>query len=137
MISVVIMWFFFSSIFSGCCITEKMSDNSEKVCISSSDALSEKCVICSEALGEDRQNVYKKGLETLIRVSEHRGDKELHDDLLEKSQTFPINNVYVHKIKRCRTEYTKDPESDLKRAKINAGELGHAAKKLRSLTGHL
>ena len=101
------------------------------------DALCEgSCVICREALGDDRQKVHKKGLDTLIRVSSLRGDNELHDYLLNKSLTSPIGTVYVHSLRRCRTDYTRDPEGDMRRASSAVTEnASSTAKRVRSSLG--
>ena len=77
------------------------------------------CVICRDPLEDDKQKVHKKGLDTLIHVSGLRGDNELHDYLVKKSLTTPISNVFVHNIRRCRVNYTRDPEGDMRRASSN------------------
>lgn len=85
----------------------KMNEPNENVTLPFPHTLSEgNCVICRNPLDGDKQKVYNKGLETLLRISRLRGDDELHNYLLERSLTSPIGNVYVHKIKRCRAEYT-------------------------------
>jgi len=91
------------------------------------------CVICRDALGDDKQKVHKKGLDTLIRVSSLRGDNDFHEYLLKKSQSSPIGNVFVHNLKRCRTNYTRDPEGDMRRANSAESEDANStAKRLRS-----
>ena len=78
----------------------------------------------------DRQKVYKKGLDKLIDVSSLRGDTDLHNYLRTKSQTLPVDNVYVHK--RCRADYTRDPEGDMRRATNKSKNTESGAKRLQS-----
>ena len=93
------------------------------------------CVICRELLGDDRQKVYKKGLDKLIDVSSLRGDTDLHNYLRTKPQTLPVDNVYVHK--RCRADYTRDLEGDMRRATNKSKNTDSRAKRLRSSRHHL
>ena len=87
----------------------------------------DKCIICNEGLADDGQKMYQKGLETLIRVSRLRQDRELCDYLVEKSKTLSVTNVYVHK--RCRIEYC-----DMRRSDRRNDQAYPQAKRLRSNT---
>lgn len=93
----------------------------------------ENCVICRKSLGDDKQKLYEKGLNTLIRASSIRGHTELLG-YLKDSKTSPGRNVYVHKLKRCRADYTKDPVGDMKRCE-DTKKTESRAKKLRSSFG--
>ena len=95
----------------------------------------ENCVICLQPLQDDKQKIYQKALQTLIRVSSQRGDKNLHAYLCEKSSTSPIGNVYVHKLQRCRIDYTSDPKGDTRRSIDNSSEEKSPSKRLRLSLG--
>ena len=62
------------------------------------------CVICKLQIGENAPaNVlFKKGLETMIRVSEERDKQDIHDYLVEMKESN--QEVKVHH--NCRRKFT-------------------------------
>ena len=84
------------------------------------------CVVCGGRFeNDDGMSIGRRGIETVLRFSETRGDDELYEYLSVKLESTPVGRVRVHG--NCRKQYT-----DQRKMKSADHEESPTLKSLRS-----